>query len=117
MQLLLDEGARGGGGGDSTSLLVIDADTVTFVVIVVVVAPVVVVVAVVLVSVYFVADLVIFVEVEGGLKDEAGCSFPQSLEILTSAQFQNCSGTPRPDGGIDLQIPRLYFGSKPTGKS
>jgi hypothetical protein len=21
------------------------------------------------------------------------------------------------DGGIDLQIPRLYFGSKPTGKS
>lgn len=31
---------------------------------------------------------------------EVGGSGPsQVLEILTSAQFQNCSGTPRPSGG------------------
>lgn len=31
--------------------------------------------------------------------DEEGSGPSQLLEIRTSAQFQNCSGTPRPSGG------------------
>lgn len=46
-----------------------------------------------------------FVGGDGGL--------PQLVEMLTSAQFQNCSGTPRPSGGRGwLHCPR-FPGSKP----
>jgi len=33
------------------------------------------------------------------LPTNGACGAPQSLEILTSAQFQNCSGAPLPSGG------------------
>jgi len=52
--------------------------------------------------------------VAGG--DGGGSLPPQTLETLISAQFQNCSGTPRPSEGIELQTPTSYFGSKPAGK-
>lgn len=70
--------------------------------------------AVVVVVVAPVEEVACVVVVVGGVG--GGGLFPPEDSILTSMQFQNCSGTPSPSGGKTPQLGTLS-GSYPTGKS